>query len=57
MTVGSVTGSRYREMAEDVIDRVVKLKGFVAGSCTTMEKPLWGGEGYTDNTNIKLVQK
>ena len=44
-------------MAEDVIDRVVKLKGFVAGSCTTLEKPLWGGEGYTDNTNIKLVQK
>lgn len=57
-----ITGGKwttYREMAEDVIDRVVDLKGLgeVAGVCRTKTKKLWGGEGYTKNTAVKLVQK
>ena len=35
----------------------VALKGFDAGPCLTLSKKLWGGEGYTTNTAIKLVQK
>ena len=57
-----ITGGKwttYREMAEDVVDRVVALNGLdgKAGPCRTKEKKLRGGKGYGKNTAVKLVQK
>jgi len=55
-----ITGGKwttYRHMAEDVVDRVVKLHGFDAGPCVTGKKPLRGGTGYTRNVPIQLVQE
>uniref|UniRef100_A0A7S1FPT7 glycerol-3-phosphate dehydrogenase n=1 Tax=Corethron hystrix TaxID=216773 RepID=A0A7S1FPT7_9STRA len=56
-----ITGGKwttYREMAEDVIDRVIKLNnlGDKAGPCRTHERPLRGGVGYERNIPIQLVQ-
>jgi glycerol-3-phosphate dehydrogenase len=66
-----ITGGKwttYREMAEDVVDRVVALKGLDhARPCTSLDKVLWGGEDmanagtdlpvrYTENLPIQLVQ-
>ena len=56
-----ITGGKwttYREMAEDVIDRVVQDKNLqVAGPCITSTLPLLGAEGYERNLDIKLTQK
>lgn len=57
-----VTGGKwttYRVMAEDTIDRVVKLHGLAekAGPCVTHEMPLRGGIGYNRNIPIMLVQE
>eukprot|EP00946_MAST-07B_sp_MAST-7B-sp1_P001877 g1877.t1 len=57
-----ITGGKwttYREMAEDVVDRVISLKGLneKAGPCRTEAKKLHGGDGYGKNTDVKLVQK
>mmetsp|Transcript_9046 Transcript_9046/g.12527 ORF Transcript_9046/g.12527 Transcript_9046/m.12527 type:complete len:756 (-) Transcript_9046:425-2692(-) len=57
-----ITGGKwttYREMAEDVLDRVIKMKGLSekAGPCATEERPLRGGVGYTRNLSIRLVQE
>ena len=41
----------WREMAEHVVDRVSDVK------CTTTEFSLVGGDNFTDNLPIKLVQK
>lgn len=55
-----ITGGKwttYREMAEDVIDRVVKDKGFKhAGPCVTMKTPLLGAEGYDNTLPVRLIQ-
>eukprot|EP00588_Corethron_pennatum_P007367 CAMPEP_0194286946 /NCGR_PEP_ID=MMETSP0169-20130528/33648_1 /TAXON_ID=218684 /ORGANISM="Corethron pennatum, Strain L29A3" /LENGTH=750 /DNA_ID=CAMNT_0039033497 /DNA_START=37 /DNA_END=2289 /DNA_ORIENTATION=+ len=56
-----ITGGKwvtYREMAEDVIDRVVKLNSLSdkAGPCKTEKRILRGGIGYTRGVPIKLVQ-
>ena len=57
-----ITGGKwttYREMAEDVIDRVVKSHGLSekAGPCVTENIKLRGGVGYTRNLPIQLVQQ
>ena len=60
-----ITGGKwttYREMAEDVIDAVVKNNQdkFTQplNKCNTLNIPLiGGGEQYTNNTPIKLIQK
>lgn len=57
-----ITGGKwttYREMAEDAVDRVIKLKGLSekAGPCRTEARPLRGGVGYTKNVPIQLVQE
>ena len=62
-----VTGGKwttYREMAEDVVNRVLDYKqittthtGNLVGPCVTLKKSLWGGTGYEKNVAIKLVQK
>lgn len=57
-----ITGGKwttYREMAEDVIDRVVKTHGLgdKAGLCVTEKIQLRGGVGYTRNIPIQLVQE
>lgn len=57
-----ITGGKwttYREMAEDVLNRVIKQKGLSekAGPCITEERPLRGGVGYTKNVPVQLVQK
>jgi len=57
-----ITGGKwttYREMAEDVIDRVVKSHGLSdkAGPCATESIRLRGGVGYTRNLPIQLVQQ
>ena len=57
-----ITGGKwttYREMAEDVIDRVVKSHGLEekAGPCVTDKIPLRGGVGYSRNIPIQLVQE
>jgi glycerol-3-phosphate dehydrogenase len=55
-----VTGGKwttYREMAQDVLDQVVKNHGLIAGPCQTDKVRLRGGDGYDRNVPIKLVQK
>jgi len=57
-----ITGGKwttYRRMAEDVVDRVVELHGLQdkAGPCKTETLALRGGEGYTRNVPIMLVQE
>jgi len=57
-----ITGGKwttYREMAEDVINRVIKLNGLSdkAGPCKTDERPLRGGVGYTKNNSVRLIQE
>lgn len=55
-----ITGGKwvtYREMAEDVIDKVIDLHKFEkAGPCMTDKLRLRGGEGFTRNVPIQLVQ-
>ena len=57
-----ITGGKwttYRHMAEDVVDRVIDYHGLTkkAGPCVTESLPLRGGEGYTRNVPIRLVQE
>lgn len=57
-----ITGGKwttYREMAEDVVDRVVQQNNLTdkAGPCTTDKRPLRGGVGYTKTVPIRLVQE
>jgi glycerol-3-phosphate dehydrogenase len=57
-----ITGGKwttYREMAEDVINRVIKTSGLEskAGPCITEKLPLRGGKGYNRNIPIQLVQE
>ena len=58
-----ITGGKwttYRHMAEDVVDTVLQLHGDElnhAGPCVTETLPLRGGEGYTRNVPIRLVQE
>jgi glycerol-3-phosphate dehydrogenase len=55
-----ITGGKwttYREMAEDVLDKVIERKGLKAGPCLTDKRPLRGGVGYTKNVPIQLVQE
>ena len=56
-----ITGGKwttYREMAQDVIDRVVKSHGLSdkAGPCVTEKIQLRGGVGYSRNLPVQLVQ-
>ena len=44
----------WREMAEEVVDRIAGEK---AQKCRTLETKLFGGEGYTKNLSIELIQK
>lgn len=56
-----ITGGKwttYREMAEDVIDRVVQLYNLpTTHPSTTAQRPLYGGVGYKRNLPITLVQE
>jgi glycerol-3-phosphate dehydrogenase len=57
-----ITGGKwttYREMAEDVIDRVIKRQGWgdKVGPCVTDQIVLRGGVGYARNIPIQLVQE
>ena len=56
-----ITGGKwttYREMAEDVIDRVIKLHDLKPEKeSSTMKRPLRGGVGYQRNLPIHLVQE
>lgn len=56
-----ITGGKwvtYREMAEDVIDKVIELHSFKhAKPCMTDKVVLRGGVGYHRNLPIQLVQK
>lgn len=58
-----ITGGKwttYREMAEDVLDRVLPTKEGLAekaGPCLTEKRPLRGGVGYTKNVPVQLVQE
>ena len=57
-----ITGGKwttYRHMAEDVVNRVIDYHGWTekAGPCVTESLPLRGGEGYTRNVPIRLVQE
>lgn len=55
-----VTGGKwttYREMAEDAMDKIVALHNLKAGPCVTDQIPLRGGEGYTRNVPVRLVQE
>lgn len=44
----------WREMAEDIVDRVVGPKG---PKSRTLDIKLFGGEGYSPNLAIQLIQK
>ena len=57
-----ITGGKwttFREMAEDVIDKIIESHGLQskAGPCITDKLPLRGGEGYNRNVPIQLVQE
>ena len=58
-----ITGGKwttYREMAEDVLDRVLAREPDLqakAGPCQTTTRSLRGGVGYTRNVPIRLVQE
>ena len=58
-----ITGGKwttYREMAEDVVNRVMKLNHLTPnnnGGSTTATRPLRGGVGYKRNLPITLVQE
>ena len=48
----------YREMAQDVVDKIVKLHGLKPlRSCQTAHRILRGGIGYNRNLPIRLVQE
>jgi glycerol-3-phosphate dehydrogenase len=57
-----ITGGKwttYREMARDAIDKVIELNPTLkekAGPCITHKIKLRGGEGYSRNVPIQLVQ-
>lgn len=44
----------WREMAEEVVDKVVGESG---PKSKTLDIKLFGGEGYSDNLSIQLIQK
>jgi len=44
----------WREMAEEVVDRIAENS---KERCKTLETKLFGGEGYTKNLSIELIQK
>jgi len=47
----------YREMAEDALDVVIKLKGLEPSSpCSTLSAPLVGRDGWHANLDVDLVQ-
>ena len=49
-----------QEMAEDAVDLACSNNAELAQKaqpCSTLTKKLFGEEGYTKNTSIKLVQK
>ena len=50
---------QYREMAEDVLNKVLPANGLAekAGPCLTEHRPLRGGVGYTRNVPVQLVQE
>lgn len=57
-----ITGGKwttYREMAEDVINKVIKTHGLEskAGQCHTEKISLRGGKGYHRNVPIQIVQE
>jgi glycerol-3-phosphate dehydrogenase len=57
-----ITGGKwttYREMAQDVLDKVIPAHSLdnKAGPCITDRITLRGGQGYTRNVPIRLVQK
>jgi glycerol-3-phosphate dehydrogenase len=56
-----VTGGKwttYREMAQDVVSHVCRLKNLSPPlQCSTLKYKLIGGVGYKDNLSIKLIQK
>jgi glycerol-3-phosphate dehydrogenase len=48
----------YREMAEDVVDKVISLHGLKPSKpCQTTQRILRGGIGYNRNLPIRLVQE
>jgi glycerol-3-phosphate dehydrogenase len=44
----------WREMAEDVVDKIVGEQG---PKSKTLDLKLFGGKGYSDNLSIQLIQK
>ena len=51
----SLAGTTWREMAEDVLDKV--LGDDHPTKCNTLDIVLHGGEGYEDTLGIQLIQK
>ena len=49
-----LAGTTWREMAEDVLDKVL---GDDHPKCNTLDIVLHGGEGYEDTLGIQLIQK
>jgi len=56
-----ITGGKwttYREMAEDVINRMIDINGLKpSNGSTTATRPLRGGVGYSRNLPVTLVQE
>ena len=53
--IASLAGTTWREMAEDVLDKV--LGDDHPTKCNTLDIVLHGGEGYEDTLGIQLIQK
>ena len=53
--ISSLAGTTWREMAEDVLDKV--LGDDHPTKCNTLDIVLHGGEGYEDTLGIQLIQK
>ena len=47
----------WREMAQDVVDVLVKERGLRASKCKTLEIGLLGRDGWEITTGVQLVQK
>ena len=53
--ISSLAGTTWREMAQDVLDKV--LGDDHPTKCNTLDIVLHGGEGYEDTLGIQLIQK
>jgi glycerol-3-phosphate dehydrogenase len=58
MFVAGGKWTTWREMAQDVVDRIVnEQQGDSGTKCTTLQLPLHGGHGYSENLAAQLVKK